>query len=132
MASIPETEITLSFARSSGAGGQNVNKVNSKVILHWRIAGTQVLTPSAVERFQRLFANTFNTDGEVVIVSQESRSQKDNLDACFAKLQDMIAKAKVIPKVRRKTKPTKGSVQRRLSGKKLDSDKKRGRQKKDW
>lgn len=132
MTSIPESELTLSFARSSGAGGQNVNKVNSKVILHWRFQESQVLGPSARERFQRLFANSFNAAGEVVIVSQESRSQKENLDACFTKLQDMIRQARIVPKVRRKTKPTRSSVEKRLTGKKRDSDKKRSRGRKDW
>lgn len=132
MSSIPESEITLSFARSSGAGGQNVNKVNSKVTLHWRITGTEALSLSAQDRFRRLFANAFNADGEVVVVSQESRSQKDNVDACFKKLSDMIKEAKVVPKIRRKTKPGRGAIERRLTGKKKDGDKKRQRSSKDW
>lgn len=132
MINIPENELSLSFARSSGAGGQNVNKVNSKVILHWRFQDSLVLGPSARERFQRLFANAFNADGDVVIVSQESRSQKENVDACFEKLRAMIREARIVPKVRRKTKPTRGSVERRLTGKKHDSAKKRERTRKDW
>lgn len=125
--SIPESELTLSFARSSGAGGQNVNKVNSKVTLHWHFQRSEVLSFSARERFKRLYPNAFNADGDVVIVSQEQRSQKANVDACFEKLHAMIAGALVVPKVRRKTKPTRGSVERRLTSKKKDGDKKRGR-----
>lgn len=132
MSSVPESEVTLSFSRSSGAGGQNVNKVNSKVTLHWRILGTVALSLAAQDRFKRLFAHTINADGEVVIIGQESRSQKDNVDACFAKLTEMIRQAKIVPKIRKKTKPTRGAIERRLDGKKKDSDKKRQRRSKDW
>lgn len=131
MNEIPESELIFSFARSSGAGGQNVNKVNSKAVLHWNFAESSVLSLSARVRFKSLFANFFNSDGFVVITSQESRSQKDNIDACLSKLKAMIKEARFVPKTRKKTKPSKGAIEKRLKGKKKDGEKKRLR-KKDW
>jgi len=128
---IPEDECHYTFSRSSGAGGQNVNKVNTKATLHWDIGANVSILGSVKERFKRLFPGVINDAGMVVIISQEHRTQKGNIEACMAKLQAMLKEASIVPKKRRKTKPTKGSVEKRLQTKKRDSDKKRQRRG-DW
>ena len=122
---IPFSEFTFTFARSGGAGGQNVNKVNSKVILHWRIDETQACYAGVIERFKERFGQFITQDGEVQIVSQKNRSQKDNIDDCIEKLHAMINEVARPPKVRRATKPKRSAVLKRLNSKKKDSEKKR-------
>lgn len=122
---IPFSEFSFSFSRSGGAGGQNVNKVNSKVTLEWNLNLTESITFSVKERFRDRFRGFLNEDGIVQVVSQKSRSQKDNIDDCIAKLHAMVQEVLVPPKIRRATKPKKSAVLKRLNTKKKDSEKKR-------
>ncbi len=124
---IPVDEVTFSFARSSGAGGQNVNKVNSKAQLHWDLEASSSVPAPVKERFRALHGQYLTANGVVTLTCQEHRSQKANMDACLAKLEELMAAARRVPKTRKKTKPTRGSVERRLQGKRRDSEKKRGR-----
>jgi ribosome-associated protein len=128
---IPEQELRFTFSRSSGAGGQNVNKVNTKATLHWDPATNTSIPDAVKERLRRLHPHITNDNGEVVIISQEHRTQRGNIEACRDKLLALLREASIVPKKRRKTKPTKGSVEKRLQGKKRDSDTKRQRRK-DW
>ncbi len=128
---IPENELNFTFSRSSGAGGQNVNKVNTKATLHWHPASNTTIPDSVKDRLRRLHPHLTNEAGEVVIISQEHRTQRANIEACREKLFAYLREASVVPKKRRKTKPTRGSVEKRLQGKKRDSDKKRQRRT-DW
>lgn len=128
---IPELELRFTFSRSSGAGGQNVNKVNTKATLHWDPAANTTIPDSVKDRLRRLYPHIANDSGEVVIISQEHRTQRGNIEACRDKLLALLREASIVPKKRRKTKPTKGSVEKRLQGKKRDSDTKRQRRK-DW
>jgi ribosome-associated protein len=124
---IPEEELHFTFARSSGPGGQNVNKVNSKATLHWNPSLSAALPDDVRARFLTKYAGRITNDGHVVIISQESRDQPKNIALCLDKLRNLIAGVLTVPKKRRPTKPTKGSKQRRLSAKKQRSDVKSGR-----
>lgn len=122
---IPDVAIEWTFARSSGAGGQHVNKVSSKATL---TVLTASLSGSIVKR-ERITA-AFGE--QITVTCQETRSQWRNRELCLAKLIEMIDIAAAPPAPpRRKTKPSRGAIERRLSGKKKDSDKKAGRRG-DW
>jgi ribosome-associated protein len=122
---IPFSEYSFSFSRSGGAGGQNVNKVNSKVTLEWNLNTTEAITYSVKERFRVRYKGFINEEGIVQIISQKTRSQKDNIDDCIQKLQEMIQEVLIPPKIRKATKPKKSAVLKRLNTKKKDSEKKR-------
>ena len=125
--SIPDTEFSFSFARSSGPGGQNVNKVNSKATMQWD-ASRSVQLPEAVrERFLAAYARRLTKEGILVISSQRYRDQGRNVADCLSKLRDLILSVAIAPTQRRATKPTRGAKQRRLSEKKANSERKQGR-----
>jgi ribosome-associated protein len=124
---IPDEELAFAFARSSGPGGQNVNKVNSKATLRWNVTASTSLPYDVRARFLKLYASRLTNDGEILITSQESRDQPKNIAICLEKLRGMIQQVLTPPKKRRPTKPTKGSKQRRLNEKKQRSEVKAGR-----
>ena len=124
---VPPTEFDFSFARSSGPGGQNVNKVNSKATLRWRPAQSASLPVDVKERFLHRHGNRLTTEGELVIHSQRYRDQGRNVTDCLEKLRSMILAVAVPPKKRRPTKPTYASEQRRREAKVLHSRKKQSR-----
>ena len=124
---IPATEISFTAVRASGPGGQNVNKVSSKVELSFDAMGTPLLTPQEKERLRSLAGSALDTTGILHVASQLTRDQSRNLDDARAKLADLLRRALFVPKVRRKTKPTKGSQRRRLDGKRKDGEKKQAR-----
>jgi ribosome-associated protein len=124
---IPDDELVFTFARSGGPGGQNVNKVNSKATLRWNPGASAALPDDVRERFLKQFASRLTTEGDLLIVSQESRDQPKNIAASLNKLKAMIAVVLTPPKKRRPTRPTKGSKTRRLKEKKQRSEVKAGR-----
>lgn len=124
---IPSEELEWTYARSSGAGGQNVNKVNSKAILRWNAVNSKVLRGSMRDRFLAKFGGRLTGDGDLVISSDRHRDQGQNSADCMEKLKAMLASIATPPKPRRPTKPTFGSKMRRLNSKKAQSDKKQGR-----
>lgn len=126
---IAETEFDISFARSSGAGGQNVNKVNSKAILRWNPLHSASSRRDVIERFVRKHESRLTNDGDIIIGSEVYRDQPRNIADCLKKLEEMLAEVLAPPKKRRKTAPTRGSKERRIDGKKKRSAHKAGRQK---
>ena len=114
---IPSAELVTSFARSSGPGGQNVNKVNSKAILHWNLRSSVALPPEVRLRFETCFPTRVSQAGDVVISSEKHRDQGRNLADCYEKLRQLVQAAVVVPRQRRKSRPTYGSIQDRLANK---------------
>ena len=129
---IPFNELKFSYSRSSGAGGQNVNKVNSKATLEWAIDQSSAISIDVKTRFKQRYGNLINNEGIVIISSQESRSQNMNQDTCIRKLHRMIEEVLHPPKIRKKTKPKYSAVQKRLNGKRVESVKKKLRGKVDF
>ncbi|HLT23170.1 MAG TPA: alternative ribosome rescue aminoacyl-tRNA hydrolase ArfB [Bacteriovoracaceae bacterium] len=121
------SEFDFSYARSSGPGGQSVNTANSKVILHWNIDQTTSLSPSIITRFKEKYPHLINDQGQVYITSQLHRSQKKNMDDCIEKLYQLLKTVQFPEKTRKKTKPKKSAVRKRLDSKRLHSLKKQNR-----
>lgn len=118
---IPEEEFSWSFVRSGGPGGQNVNKVASKAVLRWNVVASPSLPDDIKDRLRQQQNRRITGDGDLLLTSQRYRDQERNRLDCLEKLAEMLRAAAVKPKVRRKTKPSRGSKERRLAAKKKRS-----------
>lgn len=125
--SVPLREIDFSFARSSGPGGQNVNKVNSKAILKWNFLKSPSVPLAVRARFLGQYSSRLTEAGELTITSDRTRDQGKNKADCLEKLRDLLLTVAHPPKLRRDTKPTRSSKEKRLRSKQSQSEKKKNR-----
>jgi ribosome-associated protein len=125
----PELEFTTS--RSSGPGGQNVNKVNSKVILRWNVLHSVLITDEQKVLLLNKLSSQLTREGELILTAQESRSQLQNKEAVIEKLNALLGKAFTKPKIRKATKPSKSSKVKRVDNKKRHAEKKQWRKRLD-
>ena len=128
---IPLTEFEFTFARSSGPGGQNVNKVASKALLRWNVATSASLPADIRDRFLRKYASRLTTQRDLLITSQRYRDQGRNVADCLEKLRAMLASVLEAPKPRKRTRPGRAAIERRLTTKRQQSRKKEGRRQRD-
>jgi ribosome-associated protein len=116
-----------SFARSGGPGGQNVNKVNTKVCLRLNLNDLAGLSDVESARLREILSSRINGEGELVINADEERSQRTNLERAYMRMEALVSAAARIPKHRRPTKPSRASRENRLQSKRIQSQKKAGR-----
>lgn len=126
---IPFSEINFRFSRASGAGGQHVNTTSTRVTLVWNIASSNALSDQQKQTLVQKLANRISQDGDFLLHSDRFRSQVRNREDCLARFQESLQRALTPKKKRVATKPTKGSVEKRLQSKrkKADTKKSRGR-----
>ena len=124
------TAAEASFSRSGGPGGQNVNKVNTKVTLRLRLSDIKGLSEVELARVKEVLVNRITGEGEIVINADEERSQKTNLDRAYFRLEALVTAAARLPKHRRPTKPSQAAREQRLQLKHIQSRKKALRQQK--
>jgi ribosome-associated protein len=122
-------ELVFTTSRSSGPGGQNVNKVNSKVTLQFDVRQSGILSPEEKDLIAQKLSSRMTNEGVLMLTSQDKRTQLQNKEAVILKLDKLLAKAFEKKKIRRVTKPSKGAIQERIKKKKQTSEKKKWRQK---
>ncbi|MBI1902644.1 MAG: aminoacyl-tRNA hydrolase [Planctomycetia bacterium] len=124
---IPDEELRFTFVRSSGPGGQNVNKLATKAVLRWNVAASPSLPGPVRQRFLARYKSKLTREGELVVAGQRFRTQSRNQSDCRERLREMLAAVAAPPKTRRATRPTAGSVRRRLAEKKRRAQRKQNR-----
>ena len=114
---LPDQDFTWSFVRASGPGGQNVNKVATAAQLRFDLAGTESLAPPVKQRLKSLAGRRVTEDGALLIVARNQRTQEGNRREALERLAELVRRALVVPKVRKATRPTRASRERRLDTK---------------
>jgi ribosome-associated protein len=125
--SIPRNELDVRVSRSSGAGGQHVNKTSSRVEIFWNIPGSRALTDEQRARLLDKLSSRLTTEGSIRVVASDMRSQSRNRDLAEERLAELVRRALAVPRKRKPTKPTRAAKEARLESKKLHSNKKRTR-----
>lgn len=125
---IPDEDLEWKFIRASGPGGQNVNKVSSAAQLRFLLPQNSTLPAAVQQRLRRLAGQKLNDDGSILIAARSERSQDQNRREALARLEALVREALITPKIRKKTKPTRASKERRIESKKRRSSTKRHRQ----
>ncbi len=120
-------ELQWSFVRSSGPGGQNVNKVNTKAVLRWSVDSTNCLSEDVRQRFLSQYRSRISSEGDLILTSQRFRDQSRNVADCTDKLRRLVLAVENAPRRRRLTKPPRAVVERRLSNKRHRAQKKQQR-----
>lgn len=128
---IPSSAMTVSAVRSSGPGGQNVNKVSSKIDLRVELGSITGLSPDARARLRAIAAPRLDGEGRLHVTSQKTRDQTKNLEDALDKVRSLVALALVAPVRRRPTRPTRGSIERRLTAKRQIAERKADRRRDD-
>jgi ribosome-associated protein len=128
---VAPSALRFSFTTSSGPGGQNVNKRATRAELRVSLMDL-TMSPAAIERLRRFASHRVTIEGELIVESDRTRSQEQNRSDCLERLRELVVLALVEPKRRRKTRPTKGSRERRISEKKSRSRTKRNRGGSGW
>lgn len=118
---VPDAEIRLEFVRSSGPGGQNVNKTASKVQLRWHVGGSSAFSDEEKAAIRVFVGHRLNAQDEIVLAAQTERSQSQNRDDVIRRLQELVAAALAPRKVRRKTRVSRSQKQKRLETKRRSS-----------
>ena len=124
---IPLREFRFTFCRSSGPGGQNVNKLNTKAQLRWNVMESPSLGEAVRRRLLAKYGRRVTSEGEFLVTSQRFRDAGRNVADCLEKLRAMLAEVATPPKRRKPTRPTKASVRRRLDNKRKTSQRKQQR-----
>ena len=114
---IPDTDISISFVRSAGPGGQNVNKVATAAQLRFDLLGTSALDEPTKQRLRALAGHRLTLEGEILIIARNPRTQEGNRREALGRLEELITRARQVPKTRRATRPTRASNERRIAGK---------------
>ena len=122
-----EHELSYKTSRSSGSGGQNVNKVETSVTVIWKVEDSTVFTESEKERILLKLKNKINAEGILQTTVSESRTQLQNKKIAIEKIQELVNKSLIVPKKRIATKPSRAKVEKRLESKKKLSEKKENR-----
>lgn len=120
-------ELTYKTSRSSGAGGQNVNKVETSVTVQWKVADTEFFSNEEIELISEKLKNRINQDGILQLTVSESRTQLQNKKIATDKILELVEKSLYKPKPRKATKPSKRQIEKRITAKKQISEKKENR-----
>jgi ribosome-associated protein len=129
---IPDSDLSMAFVRASGPGGQNVNKVASAVQLRFDLDGSSALNERVKTRLRRLAGRRLTDEGSILIIARSHREQERNRQDALDRLGELVREALIEPKIRRPTKPTRSSKERRITGKVKQGRNKQLRSKVRW